>query len=115
MTTEKRIASLVRLAEFINQGGNELQLAIEEAYQHNKWFTSENIQLSLKNIREQFLDEEKINRWLAQYPSVKTREPKFAGIVMAGNIPLVGFHDFLCVFLSGHKALVKISSKDNVL
>jgi hypothetical protein len=87
---------------------------IEQAYQHNKWFTKENILLALKNIREQFLDESKLKTWLSRYPT-KNHPPKTVGIVMAGNLPLVGFHDFLCVFLSRNKSLIKLSSKDNVL
>jgi len=115
MNTEKRIDDLRRLAEVLDEENQELNKIIKKAYQHNKWFTKENILLSLKNIREQFLDEKKIKEWLSKYDLKQVKQPKNIGIVMAGNIPLVGFHDFLCVFLSGQKSLIKLSSKDDVL
>jgi len=121
MDLEQNISALVRLNEVLDEKNEELQQVIETAYQHNKWFTKENILLSLKNIREQFLDEMKIRAWLSKYDlsaglyENRVKQPRNVGIVMAGNIPLVGFHDFLCVFLSGHRALIKLSSKDDVL
>ena len=57
-----------------------------------------------------------LEAWVDQYQlNTMLIQPKAVGIVMAGNIPLVGFHDFLCVFISGHKAIIKPSSKDEVL
>jgi hypothetical protein len=80
----------------------------------NPWFTSEFIDISAGNIAEHFLDKQKLKNWTTSY-KIETVTPKKIGIVMAGNIPLVGFHDFLCVFISGHKAIIKASSKDEVL
>lgn len=61
-----------------------------------------------------WLDEEKLLDWLDAYP-LPVKSPKTVALIMAGNIPLVGFHDFLAVFLSGHKALIKLSSDDKHL
>jgi len=62
------------------------------------------------------LQEDLLNSWLNKYKvPEETLHKKNIGIVLAGNIPLVGFHDFLCVFASGHRAFLKLSSKDNVL
>jgi hypothetical protein len=56
-----------------------------------------------------------LNEWAAKYPIEQTNSPKNIGLVMAGNLPLVGFHDFLCVFISGHSVTIKTSSKDDIL
>src|SRR5215831_11280327 len=90
-----------------------LSTVAEKAYHHNRWFTVDNIFLMLRSIEKHFLQKEKIENWLSKYPENST--PKTIGMVIAGNIPLVGFHDFLCVLLSGHRALIKLSSKDSVL
>src|ERR1043165_3300586 len=115
MNLKEKISALIRLNEVLDEKNGELQEVIEKAYQCNKWFTKESILLSLKNIREQFLDEKKIREWLSEYDLNRVKQPKNVGIVMAGNIPLVGFYDFICVFLSGHRSLIKLSSKDDVL
>jgi len=114
MDIENRMTLLMKLHEEVMSGNDVLNPAIEKAYQHNKWFTPENTRLALKNIREQFLDEEKLKKWISSYPLYR-KTPKLVGIVMAGNIPLVGFHDFLCAFISGNRVVVKLSSKDDVL
>ena len=82
----------------------------------NRWFIPEFVELAVKNIAEAFLTKGTLLKWIAQYglPEINN-VPKTVGIVMAGNIPLVGFHDLLCVFISGHKAHIKLSSKDDVL
>ncbi|MEC8853510.1 MAG: acyl-CoA reductase, partial [Bacteroidota bacterium] len=61
------------------------------------------------------LTEENLNAWLAPYNLVENNKPKNVLIIMAGNIPLVGFHDFLSVLISGNNAAIKMSSDDNVL
>ena len=115
MNLERRIRDLLSLADVLAERNEELNQVIEEAFQHNKWFTGENISLALKNIHDQFLKKEKLETWISKYETGLVKHPKTVGMVMAGNIPLVGFHDFLCVFLSGHKGLIKLSSKDDVL
>lgn len=90
--------------------------ARQKAWSANNWFTPEFTGLAIKNIAGNFLCEEPLSRLISQYnvPDEQAA-PKTVGIVMAGNIPLVGFHDLMCVFLSGHIARVKPSSKDHIL
>lgn len=115
MNLENRIASLCRLGKSMDPELPEVQEVAERAFFNNRWFTREHIYLMLESIRHQFLQAEKLHQWLAGY-TIKDEQPaKNIGLIMAGNIPLVGFHDLLCVLLSGHKALIKLSSKDNIL
>ncbi len=95
-----------RYSELLNQG-------ISTALIHNGWFTKADIHFSLQQWG-QALQNVEINQWLTAY-NLKPETPKTVAIIMAGNIPLVGFHDFLCVLLSGHNALIKQSSKDRHL
>ena len=90
--------------------------ARERASRENGWFTPEFINLALQQIAHSFLRRDLLESWAASYGLPGTAPtPRNIGIVMAGNIPLVGFHDLLCVFISGHRAVVKASSKDRVL
>ncbi len=93
---------------------SELKEIVARAGHHNGWFTEDNILFSLQQWGD-LLTEENLKEWLSNYTFNKNIEPKTVGIVMAGNIPLVGFHDFLCVLLSGNKVLAKLSSNDKVL
>jgi hypothetical protein len=92
--------------------------AIEKAITHscsdNYWFTEENILKALSAITDRMLDGKKLNDWLRHYPFDGSGLHK-TGLIMAGNIPLVGFHDLLCVLLSGNIAMIKPSSKDKYL
>jgi hypothetical protein len=81
----------------------------------NRWFTAESVQLSLTAIAGNLLRPEKLEAWLAAYPIPAGFAPKRVGIVMAGNIPLAGLFDLLCAGLCGHRAYIKVSSKDRVL
>lgn len=87
----------------------------EDAFLHNQWFTQENCRLALKNIAEKYLNRQKLKKWLSNYGISETVAPLKTGLVLAGNIPLVGFHDILCVFIAGHHAMIKMSSKDKIL
>ena len=80
---------------------------------HNGWFTSEQVYFSIKSWANA-LTQENISTWVAAYNFI-VKEPKTVGLILAGNIPLVGFHDFLSVLLSGNKVLVKTSSNDQKL
>ena len=79
----------------------------------NSWFTAASVEKAVQSIVSAFLQPEKTEQWLAQY--TLPASAKTVGITMAGNIPLVGFHDFLCGFVSGHNLKLKLSSKDEVL
>ncbi len=119
------LEAFVKLGDFLNdfcenhntntgESFEGLKKAITKAEQQNGWFTQENIRYALKQWSS-LLTEEKINHWLSPYALNVASNPKTVGIVMAGNIPLVGFHDFLCVLLTGNNVLVKLSSNDQVL
>ena len=84
-----------------------------QAKNQNKWFTDESISKAIESIAN-YLQTEKLERWVKNYSQLNTPAQKVA-IVMAGNIPLVGFHDFLCVLISGHILLARPSSEDNIL
>ena len=81
---------------------------------HNQWFTAENVKMAVNSIATEMLEEEKLKQWLLNYPEKKTASKK-VGLVMAGNLPLAGFHDLLCVLCAGDVAFVKLSSKDKIL
>lgn len=116
MTTTQRIEILLKLKNYIQLNTTEWQATKQNASLANPWFTPQFIELAIDNICHFFLDEEKINQWLNGYEvNENNNAAKTVGVVMAGNIPLVGFHDFLCVFLSGHKLLIKPSGKDEIL
>ena len=86
---------------------------IDEAIAANGWFTREDILRAVEAIRTEMLDSDKLAAWLKNY--TKAVEPKRVAVIMAGNIPLVGFFDLLCVVAAGHECHVKPSSKDSVL
>ena len=114
MNLQMRIDLAAQLGKYILSGATEWQEAKHEASLKNPWFTREFIDLATENIARIFLDKQKLESWTSSY-QIETNDPKKIGVVMAGNIPLVGFHDFLCVFISGHKAIIKASTKDDVL
>ena len=121
MNLQHRIDLLIRLGQYILSDDEQWQQAKEKASRENGWFIPEFIEKATQNIASFFLQREILEQWAANYklqstPSANSEfKLKSVGIVMAGNIPLVGFHDFLCVFISGHKAIIKPSSKDQVL
>ncbi|NML20984.1 acyl-CoA reductase [Pseudoflavitalea sp. G-6-1-2] len=116
MNLQKRLDLLERLGEYILAGGEDWQMARDRASRENGWFTPEFIDLAANRIAVHFLAKDKLAAWAAQYKIPQDNPaPKNVGIIMAGNIPLVGFHDFLCVFISGHRQTIKLSSKDDVL
>jgi hypothetical protein len=115
LTQEQTISALNALGHYIagNLKSTLVQEAIYKAYVANNWFTPDFTKYALQNICALYLDEYKLKEFATAYR--ETEAPKKVAIVMAGNIPLSGFHDWLCVMLSGHTALVKCSSKDAVL
>lgn len=92
----------------------QLEQTIELAGYQNGWFTKENVLFALKQWGE-LLTEDKLINWLSNYNGDSNQSKKTVAIIMAGNIPLVGFHDFICVLLTGHKVIAKLSSNDKVL
>jgi hypothetical protein len=115
MKLQNRIEILLKLKEYLIEDTEEWLAIKQKASIHNGWFTPEFIELAIKNIIEQFLQEATLKNWATHYQVKEVSAPKNVGIVMAGNIPLVGFHDFLCVFISGHIQTIKLSTKDDIL
>lgn len=92
---------------------NEFLTLIENQKHHNGWFIESEVYFSVQSWAEA-LTLENLDKWLSVY-NFTENEPKSVGLILAGNIPLVGFHDFLSVLVSGHKAVVKTSSNDQHL
>jgi hypothetical protein len=116
MRLAERLNALVALGQILETSTDELKSVMEQTYYRNAWFTLENQERALTEIRQQFLDSARLEAWTNAYsfPSGDSAK-KVVGLVLAGNIPLVGFHDILCVFVAGHKAKIKLSEKDPFL
>ncbi len=134
MTISKRIEAFEKLGKFLGQFNNnqqnnevlkklnikffhEFKELIKNICNYNPWFTKEFVIKSLEVISKN-LSKKNIEKWLGKYPELYNSEPeplKKIGVVLAGNIPLVGFHDFLSVLISGNIFLGKLSSKDDKL
>jgi len=130
MNLEKRVNAFAELGKFLNQFSQEriekqdnikhtdlfydgFKHQLKLAQEHNGWFTNENVLFAIEGWSKQ-LNYNNINKWLKKY-NFNTINSKKVAIIMAGNIPLVGFHDFLSVLISGHQVLVKQSSNDKHL
>ena len=131
MTDEQqRLQAFVKLGDFFSQycefANNRarkpedidpdlvrLDETIELAGHKNGWFTRENIEFSLKTWSS-LLTGENLEKWLKPY-DLKKNTPKKVALIMAGNIPLVGFHDFMCTLITGNHAMVKLASNDAIL
>mgnify|MGYP003695005917 CR=1 FL=1 len=107
------IQAFTHLGRKLHPSTSGISDVIEESYLKNNWFTEENVTFCLDNWRI-CLTEDNLKQWLVSVPE-RNASPKTIGIIMAGNIPMVGFHDILSVLSTGNKALVKLSDKDEVL
>jgi hypothetical protein len=123
MKLEQRIKSFAVLGETLRGfldgqsavGSDRLNMLIDTQHIHNPWFTPLNVRKAISSIAEE-LTGENLKRWTDNYPLLNENiKPLRAGIIMAGNIPLVGFHDFLSVLISGNNLIAKTSSKDSEL
>ena len=113
MNAHVRINAFSLLGQTLkNINDDEFQTLAEQAARENPWFTKENVRMATDGII-QLLQKERLERWVSSY-SLRDQSKKIA-LVLAGNIPLVGFHDLLSVLISGNNALIKPSSKDSVL
>ena len=130
MHLQERINAFIVLGRFLKQFSSEESLPIstipgnkeyfeemlqliETAHHHNGWFTKDNVEFAIKNWSEA-LSEENLKKWVSNY-SIPDNKPKTIAVIMAGNVPLVGFHDFISVLISGNKVLAKLSSNDTQL
>lgn len=114
MTFQQRVQAFIQLGNFLQNAATNAHKAIVEAYLYNNWFTEESQRLALQAWAD-VLTEQKINTWVSKYKFNDESSNKSVAIIMAGNIPLVGLHDLICVLLAGHKAIIKLSSDDNIL
>lgn len=117
MQVDKKIELLQRLGQFMLSDDAAWLQAKERASQENPWFTLEFIDLAIHHIAHNYLNAERLQQWLKPYLSRLSQpsDPRKVGIVMAGNIPMVGFHDLLCGWISGHTLCIKYASKDKIL
>ncbi|QYJ67673.1 acyl-CoA reductase [Flavobacterium litorale] len=92
---------------------NDFKSLIDVSQSHNRWFTPDNVRFAIQSWAKA-LTATNLDRWLTNY-TMNYTSPKTVGLVLAGNIPLVGFHDFLSVLITGNKVLVKTSSNDKHL
>ncbi len=117
MNLQARIEHFFTLGnEFFNSKNELLSEAQQKAFLQNSWFTPNFQEHAINQIRDAYLNLEALKLWTNQYPRIADKPTgKKVGIVMAGNIPLVGFHDLLSTLIAGHTAIVKLSSKDTVL
>ena len=128
MNLEQRIEAFAKLGDFFKQFKNKkiertidsefnnlffeaFKIQINRAQEFNGWFTKENVLNSFESWSEA-LTAENLNKWTSIYSFENNLAPKKVAIIMAGNIPLVGFHDFLSVLICGHNAIIKQSSND---
>lgn len=103
-----------RLASFGSDAAT--RLLIDAAHAANGWFLPEEILRAVRAIEGEMLRRDRLEAWLAAYPALlQPHTPRNVLVIMAGNIPLVGFFDLLCVLVGGHRCLVKPSNKDRVL
>ena len=108
-------SAFLKLGEYLKQviKDEEFEQLTTKIAGENPWFTINNIKKSFLGLSH-MLEEDKLNTWINHYAFNK-KERKKVGIIMAGNIPLVGFHDLLCTVVSGHHAIIKTSRQDTVL
>jgi hypothetical protein len=110
---DKIINTFSALGEILSHPDEELSTLINDQSHYNAWFTPANVEKAVLAIGK-MLNRNDLSAWLNTYP-LNGHEPKKVGLILAGNIPLVGFHDILCVLASGNYALIKLSSQDNKL
>ncbi len=117
MLLSDRLSLLARLGdELLAASETELEPVLRKAWSENKWFTTDHTVHAIRAIAGQMLNHQALTKWAEQYGLEEHKLPtKVIGLVMAGNIPLVGFSDWLAVFVSGQRAAVKLSDKDKVL
>jgi len=131
ITTQQRVDAFVQLGHFleqftvdkpwqgyqngVSQGDyEEFNKLVNHVHLYNGWFTPAMVRKALAGIRS-WLQADVLQNWLGRYPQQNRGKVKTIAVIMAGNIPLVGFHDALCVLITGNRLMAKFSSDDNVL
>ncbi|RED26491.1 acyl-CoA reductase LuxC [Flavobacterium cutihirudinis] len=131
MTLETKKSVFVELRKFLSQFSekksdrksdvlnndiffDDFENLIHLSQSHNGWYTPEQVYFAINSWAEALTDEN-LDKWLSQYSFDTTENEKTVALILAGNIPLVGFHDFLSVLITGNKASIKTSSNDQHL
>ncbi|WP_339755465.1 acyl-CoA reductase [Algoriphagus aquimarinus] len=115
MKPAERISVFVKLGKAIQDlNPEEKDELLWRAENNNNWFTKASVESALDGISI-MLSKEKLDAWLSIYELKEVENPQSIGLMMAGNIPAVGFHDMMCVLLSGHQVVIKLSSSDEVV
>jgi len=114
LTTKQRLEAFAELGKILGSPDQPLTDLINSAQQFNAWFTPESTSNAVNAIAG-MLENAKLEKWMSAYSFSPDSKPSSVGLILAGNIPLVGFHDILCVLVTGNKALVKLSSQDSKL
>ncbi|MEP7195848.1 MAG: acyl-CoA reductase [Saprospiraceae bacterium] len=111
----KLVSQFDRWKELILQNNELKETTIQNAQIENGWFTPLEIERMLNSIQAQFLDSERLKSWLNTYEINNSSRELSIGLIAAGNIPLVSFHDIFCLLISGHQLQIKLSDKDKIL
>jgi hypothetical protein len=111
LTSNQRIAAFEALGHIMAKPDEQLSALINSAQQYNAWFTPQSAQMAVRAIAA-MLNKRDLEKWLQNESGNAELKMRSIGLILAGNIPIVGFHDILCVLASGHKALIKLSSQD---
>lgn len=122
MTTTERVKAFSKLGNSLTGWLNDrkegkpspIDKPMLKAFHHNGWFDESQVLFALNEVA-QWLEYDKLEKWVSAFDFDGIKEGKKVGVIMAGNIPLVGFHDYLSVVISGHKLVAKLSTKDEVL
>lgn len=118
MNIEKRIIAFEKLGEVLRSSLSHplLIAAQKKSIEHNGWFSKSSIQSMIHELGV-MLQRQYIHSWIEKYPDIKksNRQSKRVGVIMAGNIPIVGFHDFLSVLITGNEFIGKLSADDKFL
>lgn len=113
MLLKERINAFAKLGDRVSTlSGEEFEELSRRIKNNNSWFTQENVKEAFSGL-QLFLKKESLEDWISPYKLNPDMEPKTIGLMLAGNIPAVGFHDLLCVLITGHRAAVKLSSTDS--
>lgn len=115
MNLSKRIELLVALGEHLKREDEEMRMLRERAQSENRWFIPQYSFLAGKNLAETILNGDQLRKLAEQCGASDPLVDKTVGLIMAGNIPYVGVHDMVCIFLAGLKQRIKVSSKDTIL
>lgn len=111
LTSNQRITAFEALGHLMAKTDEQLSALINSAHQYNAWFTPQSATMAVHAISE-MLNITDLKTWISKEVANVEQSMLSVGLILAGNIPIVGFHDILCVLASGHKALIKLSSQD---